>query len=74
MINLTVVSHHGQEQSNLAFIDYKGPPTYIQRQTEKMLRPFQELAKAYVDDTKNCSQTLSEHREHLKSERYLYFV
>lgn len=63
---LTIVSHRGQEQSNVALMGYKGSPPYVQRQTDKMLRPFREFAKAYVDDILTHSHTLSEHVEHLR--------
>lgn len=62
---LTVVSHRGQEQSAVALMGYKGSPPYMQRQTDKLLRPFKDFAKAYVDDIIIYSHTLEEHLEHL---------
>ena len=63
---LTIVSHRGQERSNVALMGYKGSPPYVQRQTDKMLRPFQDFAKAYVDDIIIFSHTLQEHLIHLR--------
>lgn len=63
---LTVVSHRGQEQSNVALMGYKGSPPYVQRQTDKLLRPLQGFAKAYVDDMITYSKTLEEHIDHLR--------
>lgn len=63
---LTVVSHRGQEQYNVALMGYKGSPPYVQRQTDKILRPIRDFARAYVDDMIAFSRTLSEHLEHLR--------
>ena len=63
---LIVVSHRGQEQYNVALISYKGSPPYIQRQTDKILRPLRDFARAYVDDIITFSQTLSQHLNHLR--------
>ena len=64
---LTVVSHRGQEQSNVALMGYKGSPPYVQRQTDKLLRPYQDFAKAYVDDMIAFSKSLPEHLRHLRT-------
>ena len=61
----TVVSHRGQEESAVALMGYKGSPPYVQRQTDAMLRPFKDFAKAYVDDIIVFSHTLQEHIKHL---------
>ena len=63
---LTIVSHRGQERSNVALMGYKGSPPYVQRQTDKMLRPFKDFTKAYVDDIIIFSHTLQEHLTHLR--------
>lgn len=63
---LTVVSHRGQEQSAVALMGYKGSPPYVQRQTDQMLRPYKNFAKAYIDDIIVFSQTLNEHIDHLR--------
>ena len=64
---LTVVSHRGQEQYNVALMGYKGSPPYVQRQTDKILRPIRDFAKAYVDDMIAFSKTLSQHLGHLRT-------
>ena len=63
---LTVVSHRGQKESAVALIGYKGSPPYVQRQTNVMLRPFKDFAKAFVDDIIIFSRTLQEHLSHLR--------
>ena len=45
---------------------YKGSPPYVQRQTDKILRPLREFTKAYVDDMIAFSKTLAQHLEHLR--------
>ena len=62
----TVVSHRGQEESSVALMGYKGSPPYVQRQTDKMLRPCKGFAKAYMDDIITHSRTLEEHLAHLR--------
>lgn len=61
----TVVSHRGQEESAVALMGYKGSPPYVQRQTDAMLRPYKDFAKAFVDDIIVFSRTLAEHLSHL---------
>ena len=61
----TVVSHRGQEESSVALMGYKGSPPYVQRQTDAMLRPFKDFAKAFVDDIIVFSHTLRDHLIHL---------
>ena len=45
---------------------YKGSPPYVQRQTDAMLRPFKDFARAFVDDIIIFSRTLQEHLGHLR--------
>jgi hypothetical protein len=47
---LTVVSHRGQEQFRVAVMGFENPPPCVQRQIDRILRPFRTFAKAYVDD------------------------
>ena len=63
---LTVVSYRGQEQLNMTLMRYKGSPPYVQRQTNKLLRPYQSFAKAYINDIIVFFKTLVEHLQHLR--------
>ena len=62
---LTVVSHRGQEQFNVAAMGFKNSPPYVQRQIDGILRPHRDFARAYVDDIVIFSKTLEEHLDHL---------
>ena len=63
---LTVVSHRGQETFNVAPMGYKNSPSYVQRQIDRILRPYRTFARAYVDDIVIFSKTLDEHVQHLR--------
>ena len=63
---LTVVSHRGQEQFNVAVMGYKNSPPYVQRQIDNVLRDFREFARAYIDDIVVYSRTLQEYLDHLR--------
>ena len=62
---LTVVSHRGQEQFNVAVMGFKNSPPYVQRKIDAILRVYRAFARAYVDDIVVFSQTLEEHIQHL---------
>ena len=49
---LSVVSHRGHEQYNVAIMGFKNSPPYAQRQIDKLLRDTgcNRFAKAYMDD------------------------
>lgn len=49
---LTVISHRGQEQYNVAVMGYKNAPAYAQRQIEGVLRTSNcaRFAKPFIDD------------------------
>lgn len=63
---LTVVSHRGQEQSNIALMGYQDSPPYIQRQTDRLLYEMRGFVKAYVDDIIIFSSTLDDYINHLR--------
>ena len=63
---LTVVSHRGSEQWNVAVMGYRNSPAYVQRQIDGILRQFRTFARAYVDDIVVFSQSLNLHLQHLK--------
>ena len=62
----TVVTHRGQETFNVPLMGYCNSPAYVQRQTDRLLRPFKSFAKGYVDDIVIFSKTLAEHISHLR--------
>ena len=64
---LTVVTHRGQESFNVAPMGYKNSPAYVQRQIDRILRPYRAFARAYVDDIVIFSKTFQEHQDHLRA-------
>ena len=62
---LTVVTHRGQETFNVAVMGYKGSVVYVQRQINRILRPYKDFFTAYVDDIIVFFRTLPEHLQHL---------
>ena len=63
---LTVVSHRGQEQFNVAVMGFKNSPAYVQRKIDTILRIYKAFAKAYVNDIVVFSHTLKKHVSHLR--------
>ena len=47
-------------------MSYKSSFSYVQRQTNKMLRSYKKFIKIYVDDIIVHSRTLSKHLTHLR--------
>ena len=64
---LTVVTHRGQENFNVAVMGYKNSIAYVQRQIDRLLWPYKNFARAYVDDIVIFSRTLTEHLTHLNA-------
>ncbi|MGI4816790.1 MAG: reverse transcriptase domain-containing protein, partial [Janthinobacterium lividum] len=63
---LTVVTHRGQEQFNVAVMGYRNSVSYVQRQIDTVLRDLRKFARAYIDDCVIFSSTLNEHLHHLE--------
>jgi len=73
---LTIVSYKEQETYNIAIINFKNSPAYIQRLIDKILHPF-SFARVFIDNVVIYSKTLDDHVRHLKTilnlfqERYI---
>ena len=62
-----VISHRDQEQFSVTLISYNNSLSYVQRQTNKMLRSYKYFAKIFIDDIVIFFKTFSKHFEHLRS-------
>lgn len=62
---LTVVTHRGQEEFQVPLMGFTNSVQYVQRQIDKILRPFRKFARAYIDDIVIYSETLEEQLKHL---------
>lgn len=63
----TIVSHRGQETFNVAIMGFKNSPSYVQRQTDGILRKYRGFARSFMDDIVVFSKTLPDHLEHLRT-------
>ncbi|KAL3428067.1 hypothetical protein PVAG01_01576 [Phlyctema vagabunda] len=70
---LTVVTHRGQESFNVVVMGFKNSVSYVQRQIDRILRPYADHARAYIDDVVIFSKSLQDHVRHLR-EIFALFV
>ena len=63
---LTVSSHRGQETFKVPIMGYRNSPAYVQRMIDRILRPFRQFCRAYVDDIVIFSSSEEEHIQHLQ--------
>lgn len=61
-----VISYRGQEQSSVALMRFKNSLSYVQRQTNMLLRNFRSFARVYIDDIVIFSKTLAKHLDRLR--------
>ena len=62
-----IVTHREQEKFNVIFMNYKNSSSYVQRQTDKLLRSYKKFAKVYVNDIIIHFKTLQKHLNHLRT-------
>ena len=62
----TIVIHREQEKFNVVFMNYKNSFSYVQRQTDKLLRSYKQFAKTYVNDIIIHFKILQKHLNHLR--------
>ena len=63
----TIVTHREQEKFNVTLMSYKNSFSYVQRQTNKLLRSYKQFAKAYVNDIIVHFKILQKHLKHLRT-------
>ena len=62
-----IVTHREQEKFNVILMNYKNSSSYVQRQTNKLLRSYKQFAKAYVNDIIVHFKILQKHLKHLRT-------
>src|SRR5216117_1903990 len=63
----TVISHRGLKQSVVALMGFRNSLVHIQRYMYRVLRPFKEYCRAYIDDIVIFSDSESDHLQHLET-------
>jgi hypothetical protein len=63
---LTIISHREQEQFNVCVMSYKNSSSYVQRQTDLMLKNLRDFVRAYMNDIVIFSKLLNDHLHHLR--------
>ena len=63
----TIVIHREQKKFNVVFMNYKNSLSYVQRQTNKLLRSYKQFAKTYVNDIIVHFKILQKHLKHLRT-------
>ena len=62
---LSVVSHRGLEQYNVALMEYKNSPAYVQRKMDNLLRDLRSFVRTFIDNIVIFSKTFKDHLVHL---------
>jgi hypothetical protein len=63
---LTIISHRDQKQFNVCVMSYKNSSSYVQRQTNLMLKDLRDFVRAYMNDIVIFFKTLNDHLFHLR--------
>ena len=63
----TIVTHREQKKFNVIFMNYKNSFSYVQRQTNKLLRSYKQFVKTYVNDIIIHFKILQKHLNHLRT-------
>ena len=62
-----IVTHRDQKKFNVIFMSYKNSFSYVQRQTNKLLRSYKQFVKTYVNDIIVHFKILRKHLKHLRT-------
>ena len=62
----TIISHRDQKQSNVTLMNFKNSSSYVQRQTDQMLRSYREFFRVYMNDIIVFSKILKKYIAHFK--------
>ena len=67
-----VISHKKQKQFNVILINFKDLSSYVQRQTNQMLRLYKKFSKIYINDIIIFFKILDEYMKHLRQIFWLF--
>ena len=68
-----VITHRDQKQFNVIVMKFKNSSTYVQKQTNFMLRKFCDFVKIYIDDIVFFFVFLNQHIKHLNKNLQRFF-
>ena len=67
-----VISHKKQKQFNVILMNFKNSSSYVQRQTNQMLRLYKKFSKIYINDIIIFFKIFDEHVKHLRQIFWLF--
>jgi hypothetical protein len=62
----TIISHRDEKQFNVYVMNYKNSSSYVQRQTNLMLKNLRNFVRTYMNDIIIFFKTLNDHLLHLR--------
>ena len=61
----TIIIHRGQEEFSVTIMKFKNSSTYVQKQTDLMLKDFRGFIRIYIDDIVIFFTSFEDHVKHL---------
>lgn len=61
----TFITHRGLERSKVAPMGFRNSPAYAQRFMDRLLKPYRDFCRAFIDDVVIFSDSFEDHQKHL---------